>query len=325
MQAALNLAGPGDQVWVAAGQYYERVSIPDGVELYGGFVGTETSPSQRPSFPRLDIDPYESALNGQELGPVIVTGFDNTVPGRIDGFTIAVGTCGIYCYSSAFVITNNIIVANVGTQGGGIRCHSCSPTITNNLISSNVAQSGAGIWCYYASPIISNNIIVGNWATSDGGTITCLYSSPIIRNNTIVRNHAPSYGGIECIQSSPYIVNNIINENTADEEKSGGIGCFWSSPVIANNTIVNNTGPQGGGIGCFYFSSPTISNNIIAFNSSGIYCGDDCAPTLRNNCLFNPDAENYIGMDPGEYDMLADPLFVDMDNWDYHLRQAPLA
>jgi hypothetical protein len=322
VQAALSLASRGDQVWVAAGQYYERVSLPDGVELYGGFRGTETSPSQRPSFPRWsDPDPYETALNGQEQGPVIVTGFDSSVPGRIDGFTIAVGTCGIYCYSS-IVITNNIIVATSGgTQGGGIRCHSCSPTITNNIISSNIAQSGAGIWCYYASPIISNNIIAGNWATSDGGAITCLYSSPIIRNNTIVRNHAPSYGGIECIHSSPYIVNNIITENTAEEEKSGGIGCFSSSPVIANNTIVNNTGPQGGGIGCFYFSSPTIYNNIIAFNSSGIYCGNDCSPTLKNNCLFNPDAENYIGMDPGEYDMLADPLFVDMNNSDYHLRQ----
>jgi len=56
LQDALAVAQVGDEIWVAAGKYTPDrgtkdrnafFSIPDGIELYGGFVGTETDPSQR--------------------------------------------------------------------------------------------------------------------------------------------------------------------------------------------------------------------------------------------------------------------------------------
>ena len=55
---ALQDATNGDQVWVQAGTYTENPTIPDGVALYGGFAGTETSLSQRNS--RLNT----STING---------------------------------------------------------------------------------------------------------------------------------------------------------------------------------------------------------------------------------------------------------------------
>src|SRR5262245_41715999 len=39
-------ASAGDQIWVAAGTYFERVTVKDGVALYGGFAGTETTLDQ---------------------------------------------------------------------------------------------------------------------------------------------------------------------------------------------------------------------------------------------------------------------------------------
>ncbi len=41
VQTGLDASAPGDQVWVAAGTYVERITLPDGVALYGGFLGTE--------------------------------------------------------------------------------------------------------------------------------------------------------------------------------------------------------------------------------------------------------------------------------------------
>jgi hypothetical protein len=55
LQAALQLAVSGDQVWVAKGIYYPTASTDrtisfapkSGVKLYGGFAGNETTPGQR--------------------------------------------------------------------------------------------------------------------------------------------------------------------------------------------------------------------------------------------------------------------------------------
>ena len=59
LQDGLADAGGGDEIWVAAGTYYPSVEVggigsryqafqmKNGVAIYGGFVGTETSLAQR--------------------------------------------------------------------------------------------------------------------------------------------------------------------------------------------------------------------------------------------------------------------------------------
>ena len=47
VQAGLNAAAAGDQVWVAAGTYVQCITLKAGVALYGGFAGGETDLSQR--------------------------------------------------------------------------------------------------------------------------------------------------------------------------------------------------------------------------------------------------------------------------------------
>ncbi|MGB9620399.1 MAG: choice-of-anchor Q domain-containing protein, partial [Armatimonadota bacterium] len=64
--------------------------------------------------------------------------------------------------------------------------------------------------------------------------------------------------------------------------------------------------------------SPTIANNIVAFNSSGIYRYDGL-PSLRCNCVYNPGSYNYSGISPGTGDIQVDPQFVDLGNGNYHL------
>src|SRR5690554_978587 len=60
IQAALNAAVSGDEIWVKQGTYIivseaEQLAYKEGVNVYGGFTGSETALSQRDANPELTI------------------------------------------------------------------------------------------------------------------------------------------------------------------------------------------------------------------------------------------------------------------------------
>lgn len=64
---ALNVALPGDELWVHGRVYEEYVTIPSGVAVYGGFDGTEHALSQRPAFPRPSPDYNTTIIAGEYI------------------------------------------------------------------------------------------------------------------------------------------------------------------------------------------------------------------------------------------------------------------
>lgn len=349
VQAGLNAAASGDEVWVAAGIYVERVTLKSGVALYGGFIGSETERDQR------DWSANTTVLDGDESGSVVTSPSGATTDTRVDGFTIQNGTAysggGIYCYRSSPTVANNtvrhntasvngggfylseshpVIVDNVITDNAnsGIYCTSSSPTISGNIISG----SSTGIYCSFSAASITANTIAGNsgygiychiqgtpsvnWNTisSNGCGVYSYYTSPAVSNNTITRNNG---NGVSCFHGSPIITDNIIAGN--DAVTGGGISCVEGSPTVTNNTIYGNSViDDGGGILVTGASSPQISNNIIASN---LGAGIDCSactgsPTLRNNCVYD---NNYLGISPGTGDISEDPLLVNPDDRDFHI------
>src|SRR5438105_4668399 len=82
VQGGIIATASGDQVWVAAGTYVERIQLRDGVAVYGGFSGSETDLAQRNWTTNVTI------LDANKTGPVVVTGFASTAATRIDGFTL---------------------------------------------------------------------------------------------------------------------------------------------------------------------------------------------------------------------------------------------
>ncbi|HNU53317.1 MAG TPA: right-handed parallel beta-helix repeat-containing protein [Verrucomicrobiota bacterium] len=289
IQAALTAAVSGDEVWVAAGRYLERIEIKDGVRLYGGFAGHETDRSQR------NWIEHASILDGQQ-GGVVVLIRNAAGPGtRVDGMQITGGKA---------------------IHGGGIKTVASAPVIANNLVHGNETDgAGAGISIWDGQPAtgslmlypeITGNVIAENRAVNDegdGGGIAVVSSSPRITRNVILRNEATRNGGGICCWRShaPFIANNFIQANSASvpyslrtdygASSTGGGGLFASAtdldgrpiddavsaPVIVNNVFVANGAAQGGGL-CLVDSIRTdlgvawvVNNTLVANHGSGIY------------------------------------------------------
>jgi parallel beta-helix repeat protein len=342
VQAGLNAAVAGDQVWVAAGTYFENVWLDDDVQLYGGFAGTENDLIQR------DWTANVTILDGDQLDSVIIA-YHVGAAARIDGFTIRNGRAsaggGIHCYTTSPTIANNIITANTADMdgggifsyysspiitgntitgnaagsdysGGGIFCGGSytAPTITNNTISANTAADGAGIYSTYTSPFVAGNAITGNSAGSLGGGIALHNSAGTVAGNTITANTSTDAGGgIYCYLATSRIADNVITGNNAAGSDGGGICCDFSNLTIAGNTLAGNrASSSGGGIYCLS-ASPTITHTIVAFNSSGITKYGTPIPTLRYNCVYGNRLTNYSGLgNPTgiNENISVDPLFT---------------
>ena len=178
VQAGLNAAASGDQIWVAAGTYVENITLKSEVGLYGGFAGTETDLVQRNWAVNVTV------LDGNQAGSVVTAPLGAMATTRVDGFTIRNGSFGVNCWKSSPIIADNRIAGN---SGSGVTCYASSPIILNNVITGNGADNGAGIYCQTSPAAIVNNTIVGNTAFQGGG-IYCGGTPPTIINNVIAFN-----------------------------------------------------------------------------------------------------------------------------------------
>lgn len=167
LQEALSAVVPGDEIWVAAGQYKPTTSttrtisfqVRNGVNMYGGFAGTETLLDQR------DIASNPTVLNGDIGEPgnttdnshTVVTANNFTTTVTLDGFRIANGysASGTGYNGGGLRITNTLggefilrqceVVNNFsGTYGGGIYMASANLTIEDCLFNNNQGGSGSG-------------------------------------------------------------------------------------------------------------------------------------------------------------------------------------
>ncbi len=217
---------------------------------------------------------------------------------------------------SKAVISHCLISKNEGGYGGGVFCRAESnPNISYCTIENNSASEGGGggIFLSRSSPIIYANTISNNSYTgaagdpySGGGGLTIwVEGSPIIKNNIIKNNFSNTFGGgVVCAgyslgtYPSPIFEYNMIDNNMCAGKgpaKQGGGGVyFWCcSPTISNNVLANNTSDAytgGGGVFC-ELSNPIFYSNTIVNNTSkkggGIYCTYSSSPSFQNTIFWN--------------------------------------
>lgn len=263
---ALDLALPGDEVWVAKGTYVVNVAPCQNVALYGGFAGGESTRDQR------DYNSNTTILDAAAKGCAVLAPYPATT---VDGFTVRNGSnCGIYCSGAQTTIRNCVVTANnVSTafHGGGIYLGG-GGTVSNNIISGNnlnqnMGRNAQGGGIYVAgNATIANNVITGNSASGFSpvcGAAICVASGIVdICSNTITGNNCFSLGTVDVASGTVTIRQNLIASNLGS-----GIGVYGGQATISNNIIRQNdsSGIVGSG------GSATVLNNSITVNAqSGI-------------------------------------------------------
>ena len=334
--------GCGSEIWVAKGTYYTHTDLDpaywdvsfelvDGVGLYGGFAGYETSRNQRNWIINETIFDGDIGGSYESNTDYLVTAKNLIYQTIIDGFTIRAGAkAGIKIDGCSLVIRNSKIVesqyfTDAGYQKGyGIECiNSSSPNITNCNIQDNAT---CGIYCNGGSYGIANCSISGNGKvhTINGGGINgnnC--SSMTIEHCTLNDNKGTWGGGIYNYESSPTIENCIFNANTTTILSGGGMcNTDSSNPNLTNCIFIGNTAKYyGGGIYNRVNSSPTIANCIFYGNQTTNHEGggggignSNSSPKLINCALSENSALNG-GPGGGMYNYQSSPTVTNCIFW----------
>jgi hypothetical protein len=224
IQEGLGIALNGDKVQVAAGTYFEKITMKSGVQLIGDGMKT-------------------TIIDGINQSDSVITVSNTGTGTRIEGFSVIHGSgkpSGGYSYGGGFYITDAEL------------------TIRDCWIYNNHASDGVGgIQIKNSTVLVENSIIEQNqgwWNGAiaiDGGDVT-------IKKNLILSNSS-FYGGSIAINqgANVTIANNLIRNNSASAIVNFGTDMV----VIVNNTIVNNSGY--GVSNDSGEASITIRNNII--------------------------------------------------------------
>lgn len=243
VQAAVNRARPGDQVWVASGTYNENITMKAGVAVFGGFTGTETSLAQRPD----KGTGLPSVLDGGGKNSVVTVSNGGSLVCRLDRFTLRNGygvTGGGIRVLGSTIVLSDLVIHNNSTpnQGGGVYVFLSNASLFNCVVRDNSAQQGGGVYLLYSQALVAGNAIYSNTATTGGG-VYFYGDTSYLTNNTVVSNTAAQAGGVNLRSSSPYISNNIIAFNSA------GISAdVLSVPTLRNNNLHGNTAGNYNGL-----------------------------------------------------------------------------
>jgi hypothetical protein len=282
LQAMINASAAGDSVWVAAGTYKPTAwptgcsgcidprdytfHVKDGVNLYGGFAGTETDLSQR------DIAANETILSG-DLGNqgnnsdncyhVVIAAAPNSggIGVIIDGFYITGGNANV---TDEFIKMNGRTIYSY--YGGGIYVTKGTNYLANNHIYENMAVwDGAGIYAYDNNNTVKNNTIYNNSASRAGGGVYISKGNNALLNNVIKDNTALLGGGLVNSYDTTLVQNNIIVGNIG-----GGISSSSGNNIYINNTIYGNSRTESNALGAgisTFFGQNVLKNNIFWGNS----------------------------------------------------------
>ncbi len=312
LQDAIDIARPLDEIWVAEGMYLPTFVtqesdvrtaafvMADGVRVFGGFAGTETTRDERdpvahPAVLSGDIGiPDDIGDNSYHV--VIVTTVDDVL---LDGLVIEKG---------------NANGVNQDVNGGGAICTQSTVTFRDCVFRGNRANVfGGAIYNSGSSPMIAGCTFVDNTVTGWGGAISNRDASrPTVINSRFLGNRAEGAfhdgGAIDNFGASGVTaINSIFSANTAGDI-GGAINLFSnSSATIQQCTFHANEAVTGGTVSVNATSTLAMSNSIIWGAVGGALHGSGTKTITYS--LVEGGAAGLGNLD-------ADPKFVDADGAD---------
>lgn len=295
IQAAIDSAGPGDDVLLSPGTF-TGLGNRD-IDFLGKAITVHSSAG--PGITTIDCE-------GLGRGFLFVNG--EAATSELSGVRILNGSHAlfggaVFCVNSSPTIAGSVFEANhAGFRGGAVYCDTSSAVIDANTFEGNDAAYGGAIACSgFSSLTITGNDFRGNDASISGGAVACRGSSPSIENNRFAENTSMNEGGgLFCDEGSgPTVSSNVFSLNTAGEA-GGAVSLLQSSAVLEYNFFRRNQGGLGGGVYCNNFSAGPIRYNTFDENGAGsgsgaaVYCTNYSAPPITNNIVANSTSGNAI-------------------------------
>ena len=358
IMAAVNLASDPATVVVEAGTYAVsntgtvRITLKEGVSLYGGFNATFTDRSIGSSI-ITDQSSATTALPNPNYAVLGDTGI--TAATLLDGFTILGAgsgsnlTAGLRMHNSAApTVQHNTINGGSGstTSYAIYQDTGAAPLIQyNTLYGGNGGTNSIGVKSDSSSPVIMSNLIEGG---SGGSSSTAIagdsdVAMQIRANRIFGGSGTNNSAGISAVRGTYTINNNLIHAGTGAQSR--GVFNTEASTSVRNNTIYGGSGTTTA-VGLEYtYSTPSgsfdIENNIIlspSFSGICIISTIVWAPfnndLLCSTALYRDGVTDYLGLDgfgnlttnadgsgaqlapPGSGNVSIDPLLVDIDGPD---------
>lgn len=216
LSTAIEKTSPGDEIWVAEGRYAPIV-LKNGVKVYGGFAGTETSASAS------DPDTHKTYISGGGKSRAVqTTGSDSSTMLRgfyvTDGFIDVPETGGgVYLENSSAIFVRCVFTGNKATvMGGAVAIWGGSPTFVNCRFYDND----------------------GGWAA--GAVFNRRSATPTFANCLFYENKAWEAGAIAMVTGAPTFVNCTLSDNQATIGKGGALFDTRGEAVLRNCILWNN-------------------------------------------------------------------------------------
>ncbi len=318
LSSALSVVVPKQEIWVAQGKYFTGVgrnstfTLVDGVTMYGGFVGNETSINQRSWRANQTILSGDVGISGNvnDNAYHVVT-IPTGVSAVLDGFVIEDG--------NANGLGDNRFAGGIYPRPGS------NVIVRNCWVRNNRAIFGAGLLALDASPVIQTSIFEGNTSTSSGGAVYGIGQTQTftIERSIFINNTCGAFGGVFQSEGALFLVSNCVfstNRTTSPTGRgtvasllNGGRARFNHCSSVNNN---NGGSAQGDFLavdGANGGSWATVRNSIL-WNRSNI--GNEIV-TLNNGTVTVTssiiDQDDYISTGRNQN---VDPLFRDANGPD---------
>ena len=238
--------------------------------------------------------------------------------------------------------------------GGGLYIENSSPILSGIIVENNTAEVGGGIYLN-DSDVQFNDVIIKNNGANFGGGIYSTGSNPNLISSSIDSNIAYWGAGIYLENSLTNIEKSNIRFNTAYIE-GGGIYQNGNEVNLDEVAILCNNGLDFGGafvsfsgvmsinlctisgndsnIGSAFNireAVVTITNSILWNDSNAIYSSSGSQSSMINIAHTNVyDSQsdlssiNNIILDWGEGNISTDPLFCDIEDYNYALQEGSI-
>jgi predicted outer membrane repeat protein len=283
LYCALLAAPSGTEVWIARGIYVpgtlsdSNFQMRNTIDLYGGFVGNETSRSERPPFKapkNVNVSPtdytiFSGDIYGNDDPRTFANYADNTnqvikgdgafVPTLLDGIVVTGGFNDVADEANAagggminvggeLSLSNMAFVANYAPIGAGIAHYNSTLRLENVTFLGNRGKTiGGGIYAQDGAINLLDVRFERNEAR-DGGAMAVRNVATTISRSNFADNTASDSGGGLLLRQSPGVQLTDVTFSTNRAAAGGGIAATSGSAVLSQVRLVGNTATNGGGI-----------------------------------------------------------------------------